>query len=127
MWGRFVYDNNMSSNIPNKNRADISAIKEEMIKHNEDDRKQFGSINKKLDEMSALDKKEEEDRQYAHEQIRNDYKQLREDIRMLSEQVQPVVKWFDNINFSKKAIMWILGILGSTIGILIGLKSLFAK
>jgi|TARA_R100001530_G_scaffold18915_3_gene16075 hypothetical protein len=103
----------MSSKESQKNRGDIAKIKEAMIQHNKDDEKAFGAINSKLDAIEA-------DRDEEH-------KEIMDAIAALDMKVAPVVDWFKNITFGKRALMWILGLVGSIVAIAIGLKTLLSK
>ena len=110
--------------IDKENAAQITEIKTALIKHYSDDEKEFQSINNKLDNISAAMVQESKGKDATNESMREEYVQLRKDIKELSDKVTPVVNWFDNINFSKKAIMWILGLLGSIVALALGFKSL---
>jgi hypothetical protein len=100
----------MSTKESQKNKGDIAKIRESMIQHNKDDEKAFQDINYKLSSLEA-------DRDQEH-------KEIMDAISALDIKVTPVVDWFKNITFGKKALMWILGLIGSIVGIAIGLKTL---
>ena len=105
------------TNLSTQNRDNIKEIKNGLLKHFEDDEKEFDSINKKLDAITK-------EKNTTHKMIHEELKEIKEAVQALSDKVSPVVTWFGNINFSKKAIMWILGILGSIVGIALGVKNL---
>jgi hypothetical protein len=100
----------MSTKESQKNKGDIARIRETMVKNNIDYEKSFVSINYKLSSLEA-------DRDQEH-------KEIMDAISDLDAKVTPVVDWFKNITFGKRALMWMLGLIGSIVGIAIGLKSL---
>jgi len=100
----------MNSSTIEKNAGDIADIKKAMLKHNKDDEKSFGAINQKLDaEKKGRD---------------TEHREVMDAIERLSVKVEPVVRWFDNITFGKRAIMWVLSLVGGVVAIAIGLKAL---
>ena len=109
-----------------KNRDDINKIKDVMIKHNSDNVKSFGGITDKIDHINIAIEDTKMDKERTHKAMREDYRQLREDIQALSDKVSPVVQWFDNISFGKRALMWILGLVGSLVAIALGIRNLFS-
>lgn len=50
-----------------------------------------------------------------------DHSELKEMITKLAEKLDPLDKFFGNMTFSKTLLMWILAIMGSFIGVIIGI------
>ena len=57
----------------------------------------------------------------------NEHKEIMDAIAALDEKVTPVVDWFKNITFGKRALMWMLGLVGGIVAIAIGIKTLLSK
>ena len=113
--------------IEQDNQRDIIEIKEALIKHYADDEKSFASINSKLDSIHDKIDRNKDDRDDSHTLIHKDYDSLRSDIKELSDKVTPVIRWLDNATYSKTILLWFLGVVGTLIGIAIGIKELLKK
>lgn len=100
--------------------TDIAEIHRAMAAHNEDDKYQFQSLR---DNMN----KDKEDRDKYHITMMEEVGKIRNEIQSLNQTVSPVVKFFDNVTFSKTAFMWILGILGTIVGLALGIRELLRK
>ena len=103
-----------------------------MLKHFDDDKDSFGSINdtlakidKKLDIhiLELQDNKATQDHVWIDVQDRFDTMQRSMDA--MSKASQPVQEWFKNITFLKTAIMALVVLLGTIVGILVGVKTFF--
>lgn len=45
-------------------------------------------------------------------------------IKELNEKIDPVAELFSNMNFSRKSFVWVLGIIATIVGIIIGLLNI---
>jgi len=94
----------------------LAEIRDDLKHHQEDDARSFDNIERMMQDNA--------DTQKRHDQ---EFIELKNLIREMAEKNEPVVAWFENINFSKRAIMWLLTIVGSVVAISIGIQTLLRK
>lgn len=59
--------------------------------------------------------------QAMKEQHEQDHEDMLKVINDLNDTLKPIAKFFDNMTFSKSAMMWVLGFVGAFIGVIIGI------
>ena len=57
----------------------------------------------------------------SHKEIKNEIKELREAI----EKLEPMVEWFNNMNFMKRTFMFVLKFLASVGGLILLYRQIF--
>lgn len=60
-------------------------------------------------------------------QHENQLAEVKQMVQHISDENRPVIEWFKNINFTKSAIMWILGFVASIVGLLLAFRELFKE
>ena len=52
---------------------------------------------------------------------------LREDLNDFKEKSQPMIDWFNGLNYSRKLLMWFLGILAAIGSLILMYKQIFKE
>ena len=52
---------------------------------------------------------------------------LRVELNDFKEKSQPMIDWFNGMNWSRKAIMWVLGIIGAIGSLILMYKQIFKE
>ena len=89
----------MEENYNKEIKDELERINQWQIDHKEDDEKAF----KKMDEK--------------HE---SDHQEIKAMLEKMNQKLDPVADFYDNMDFSKKLVMWVLGFIGASIGVVIG-------
>jgi len=63
--------------------------------------------------------------QHHLSQIKEEIMLLRDDLNDFKEKSQPMLDWFNGINFSRKILMWILVFLGAVGSLILMWKQIF--
>ena len=64
------------------------------------------------------------EQQNIHKEITDAIKDLKGDIKELRDEVAPVVKWFDNINFAKAFGFGALKLIAIIVGLILSFKQI---
>lgn len=91
----------------------LKDIREDLLKHQEDDIKSFGNIENMLYANTVI--LEKHDKEFA---------EMKQMIKDMMEASKPVNQWFQNATYLKSTMIWVIGIIGSIIAIAIGIKNL---
>ena len=65
--------------------------------------------------------------QHHLSQIKDEIMLLRVELNDFKEKSQPMIDWFNGMNWSRKAIMWVLGIIGAIGSLILMYKQIFKE
>lgn len=78
-----------------------------------------------MEELKRKDDKQIRDLNTAVSNLAIEVKSLSEAFKEHQEEIKPMYEWFKNINFTKRTIMWLLGLLSAIGGIILMYKEIF--
>ncbi len=103
----------------------IAALKDAMLKHFDDDKDSFGVLRDGIADIAEALRVSKIDREKSHAVLLGQYQEMKIAIADISSKSEPVNEWFKNINYSKKVFIWILGVVGSIVAIVLGIVEIF--
>ena len=85
------------------------------------------STTKKMSFHEIESKHSHEMEQHNLLQIKEEIMLLREDLNDFKEKSQPMIDWFNGLNYSRKLLMWFLGILAAIGSLILMYKQIFKE
>lgn len=94
----------------------LKNMRDDLLRHQQEDIKSFGNIERMLESNTAI--LERHDAEFA---------EMKKMIQSIAEESKPVNQWFQNVSYTKATMLWVIGVVGAIIAIIIGIKQILSK